>query len=164
MEPNWLAIAKSYTGVQEVPGKGSNPKILEMAARFGGWVKSFFTDDDIPWCALFVGNCLIQDGLKSTGSMAALSYAQYGQHLDEPSLGAILVFSRKAGGHVGFYLGQKIDGTLRVFGGNQDNAVKASWISKDRLVAVRWPPDVPLPTSGVVILAGDGQPISSNEA
>lgn len=163
MKPSWLIVAEKYAGTAEVPGPASNPKILGMAARFGGWVKSFFKDDDIPWCALFVGSCLIEDGLKSTNSMAARSYETYGQPLDGPALGAIVVFSRKGGGHVGFYLGQKIDGTLRVFGGNQDNSVKASWIAKDRLTAIRWPSERPLPTTGPIILAGDGQPVSTNE-
>jgi uncharacterized protein (TIGR02594 family) len=162
--PNWYTIARGYIGTKEVVGKGSNPTIMSMAARVGGWVKSFFKDDDIPWCALFVNNCLLEAGIKGTGqSLAALDFAKWGM-VGPLTVGAILVFKRDGGGHVGFYVGEKVDGTLRVLGGNQANAVNDTWIAKGRLVAVRWPVNVPYPNTGRVMLQWDGQPVSHNEA
>lgn len=161
--PNWFDIAGTYLGTKEVVGAGSNPKIMQMASRLGGWLQSFYKDDDIPWCALFVNNCLAEAGLKGTRSLAARSFETWGVPMLEPSLGAVLVFVRPGGGHVGFYVGQRVDGALRVRGGNQGNAVSEVWIEAKRLTAIRWPLEVPLPTSGRVILQGDGMPTSTNE-
>ena len=164
-EPKWLEIARTYEGTREVVGKGSNPRIMQMAKNFKGWVRSFFTDDDIPWCALFVGSCLVEAGHPSTNSLAARSYETYGIALSEPRLGCIAVFVRKGGGHVGFYLGErKSDGAIRVYGGNQNNSVNATWIAADRLSAYRWPGDtVPAP-EGRILLASNGESLSTNEA
>lgn len=163
--PIWLVIAFGYGGESELPGKGSNPKILAMATRLGGWIKSFFTDDDIPWCALFVNNCLAEAGLKGTGSLAARSFLQWGISLSEPSLGAVVVFVRPGGGHVGFYLGESADHSrIRVYGGNQKNAVNETWLTRERLIDIRWPSDaLPPEELGPIVLAEDGMPVSTNE-
>ena len=163
-EPRWLTAARKYLGEKEVPGPGSNSKILAMTKSFSKWVRGFFTDDDIPWCALFVGACLAESGLPHTDSLAAASYSTYGINLGhEPSLGAIMVFVRKGGGHVGFYTGETAT-AYRILGGNQNNAVNETWIAKDRLTAIRWPTGEPLPTTGRITLANNGAPLSTNEA
>ncbi len=162
--PKWMEVARTFLGTKEVPGKGSNPKILQMAARIGGWVKSFFKDDDIPWCGLFVGNCLLEAGLPTTSNtLSARSFETYGVHLNQPAYGAIMVFVREGGGHVGFYVGERSD-AYRILGGNQSNAVTETWIVKTRNTAIRWPAGVPLPEGGPVLLANNGEPISTNEA
>jgi uncharacterized protein (TIGR02594 family) len=161
-EPRWLTIARSYLGTQEVVGKGSNAKILAMTKHFARWIKSFFKDDDTPWCALFVGHCLGDAGLEHTNSLAARSYETYGVPC-EPALGAIMVFARKGGGHVGFYTGETAT-AYRILGGNQSNAVNETWIAKNRHTATRWPAGEPLPTTGRITLASNGQPLSTNEA
>lgn len=162
MTPRWFEIAGSYLGQKEVVGKGSNPVILGWAQQFGGWIRSYFTDDDIPWCALFVNAVLKQAGLKGTNSLAARSFEKWGYRLDEPAVGAILVFGRNGGGHVGFYVAERKDAFL-VRGGNQGNAVTDTWISKSRLLAIRWPFTEPAPTSGPVFKDGSGA-LSKNEA
>jgi uncharacterized protein (TIGR02594 family) len=165
MIPKWLEIATRYLGVQEVVGPGSNPTILRWAKQLGGWIKSFFVDDDIAWCALFVNACLDEAGFKGTNSLAARSFATWGLELAEPALGAVVVFSRKGGGHVGFYLGErKSDGAIRVRGGNQSNQVSDTWLPKSRLLTYRWPVDATLPTTGHVWLSATGGPLSVNEA
>jgi len=160
--PAWVSAALAYLGTKEVPGKGSNARILGMTKSFARWVKGFFTDDDIPWCALFVGACLADAGLPHTGSLAARSYETYGVPC-EPALGAIMVFARKGGGHVGFYMGERAN-AYRILGGNQSNTVSYTWIAKDRLTATRWPTDEPLPASGRIHLSSNGEPLSTNEA
>lgn len=168
--PKWYEVARTWLGTKEVVGKGSNPRIMQMAARIGGWVKSFFKDDDIPWCTLFVSNCLIEAGYRSAGqTLAALDYAKWGQtvsaHTPIP-LGAVVVFKRPGGGHVGFFSGQSADGKLiYVLGGNQSNAVTETWIEASRMVAVRWPSEDELPEMRPpVLLARNGVSISTNEA
>jgi uncharacterized protein (TIGR02594 family) len=162
MNPRWFDIAGSYLGTKEVVGKGSNPVIMGWAAKFGGWIASYFTDDDIPWCALFVNAVLKQSGIKGTGSLAARSFEAWGIKLTKPALGAILVFGRKGGGHVGFYVAENATAFL-VRGGNQGNAVTDTWIDKSRLLAIRWPIGEPAPTSGPIKIDGTGA-VSQDEA
>jgi hypothetical protein len=71
------------------------------------------------------------------------------------------VFSRKGGGHVGFYVGE--DKTyFHVLGGNQSNAVNVMRIAKARCVAIRWPTGVPV-VGGPIHIASNAA-VSSNEA
>lgn len=162
-KPLWLSIATGYLGTKEIVGKGSNPTILKWAKKAGGWIASYFTDDDVPWCALFVNACLDEAGLKGTNSLAARSFEKWGRPLDSPCLGAVMVFTRDGGGHVGFYIGEN-EGRFRIRGGNQGNAVSDTWILKKRLTAIRWPAAAADPKGGRILLADDGSPVSTNEA
>lgn len=63
--------------------------------------------------------------------------------------GAIVVFKRPSGGHVGFVIGTSADAYL-VYGCNQSDSVGLTWISKGRCKGIRWPstyknPNIPLP-------------------
>ncbi len=51
--PKMLLEAIRHYGELEVPGKGSNPNIEKWDKEVG--VSGWYTDDDIPWCGLFVG-------------------------------------------------------------------------------------------------------------
>lgn len=158
----WLKIAAAHLGTRETPGPGNNPKIIGWAKRIGGWIASFYKQDSIPWCGLFVGYVMVQAGFKvGQDALSALSWAKFGQALKIPTPGAILVFKRPGGGHVGFYVSEDRT-TFHVLGGNQSDAVTLTRISKDRLVAVRWPPGVPLPKTGRVTKVFTGA-ISVNE-
>jgi uncharacterized protein (TIGR02594 family) len=161
--PPWYLIAQDYIGVVETPGSKSTAKIMQWAARLGGWIKSFYKDDSIPWCALFVNAVLTECGIAGSGSLAARSFETWGQRLTVPTIGAIMVFSRAGGGHVGFYVGERTN-AYRILGGNQSDAVNETWIAKDRLTAIRWPHDVEIPIGGRVLLSSDGEPLSTNEA
>lgn len=166
MTPKWYQVARSRIGVREVPGPQSNPVILGWAKKLGGWVAGWFKDDDIPWCAVFVNSCLQEAGVvgaKGGQAVAALDFASWGR-TGPLTPGAILVFRRPGGHHVGFYVGERVDGFLRVLGGNQSNSVNETWIARERLIAVRWPLSEPLATEGRVMLYADGSPISMNEA
>jgi uncharacterized protein (TIGR02594 family) len=94
--------------------------------------------------------------------LRAKSFEGWGQPLAKPALGAVMVFTRPGGAHVGLYLGERAD-AYYVLGGNTGNAVAAAWIAKTRLSAIRWPAGVPLPVSESVLLAGGGS-VSENEA
>ena len=56
--------------------------------------------------------------------------------------GAVLIFSRGSGGHVGFAIGQD-DAHFYVLGGNQSDAVTIARVAKSRLLGARWPATVP---------------------
>ena len=61
----------------------------------------------------------------------------------QPIIGAVLVFSRGFGGHVGFAVGQD-DTNFFVLGGNQSDAVTIARVAKSRLLGARWPATWPL--------------------
>lgn len=162
----WIAIARRYKGTTEIPGPKSNPTILGWAQKLGGWVASWFRNDDTPWCALFVNAVLQEAGLPMSGTGAALvrakSFLTYGTALVEPAVGCIVVFDRAGGGHVGFYTGETLK-AYRILGGNQQDRVNEAWLARDRALAYRWPPGVPPPTVGRKFLRPDATPLSTNE-
>lgn len=138
--PKMLVEALCHYGTMEKPGKGSNPDISNWAREAG--VSGWYTDDDIPWCGLFVGIVAKRAGYPFTAAklLSARAWADYGVAVNKatPALWDILVFIRPGGGHVGFYAGEN-DKAFLVYGGNQSNAVGFAWIDKARLLAVRRP-------------------------
>lgn len=165
-EPVWMREARRYMGLREIVGKGSNPTIMGWARRFGGWIASYYTDDDIPWCGLAVGHWIAVTLPKEplpANPLGALQWKKFGVALSVPCLGAVLVFSRSGGGHVGFYVGE--DAThFHVLGGNQSNSVSITRIAKSRLVGIRWPSTGGKAVGGRVHLSPGGAPLSKSEA
>lgn len=96
------------------------------------------------WCAAFVNATLQQTGVKGTGSNLARSFLDWGEEAKDPRRGDLAVFSRgdPSGpyGHVGFFDGYNEDGTIRVLGGNQSDAVSLGSYSPDRLLGFRRAP------------------------
>mgnify|MGYP006272910469 CR=1 FL=1 len=141
--PLWIQVGQALIGVQEGAGPAINPTLIDWAQQEGGWVEKFYTDDEIPWCGLFVGHCLHVAGIVGPANpLAALAWAQWGQELAlaQLCLGAVTVFKRQGGGHVGFYMGEDLDGqALHILGGNQSDQVSITRIRRDRLFAARWP-------------------------
>ena len=162
-DPIWLSVARAFIGLVETPGPASNPVILRWAADIGA---PAYTDDGVAWCAVFVNRILLACGLPLSGRgyslLRAGSFRDWGQDMPlGPAPGAVLVFSRPEGHHVGFYVGE--DATrYRVLGGNQIDAVSETWINQLRLVAMRWPDGVERPFVGRVVLTAAGA-TSTNE-
>lgn len=149
--PTWLMIARRYEGTQEIAGPATSPVILRWLNGLGAW----WRDDETPWCGTFVAHCL-QEAAQPIPKlwMRAKSWADYGALLrrDRLAQGAILVFDRQGGGHVGFYVGEDANYYF-VLGGNQSNGVNVSKIAKSRCVASRWPRGVPV-LGGPVAMSG----------
>ncbi len=121
-------------------------------------------DDATPWCGTFVAHCMTSAGLTAPPiAVRASSWSTWGSNLraDRLALGAVLVFQRPGGGHVGLYVGEDRD-CYHVLGGNQSDTVNITRIDKGRCVARRWPKGVPV-TGSPVWVAGTGN-ISKNEA
>lgn len=165
-EPAWLVAARAKLGTREAPGAANSPTIMGWAKRLGVKVLGIvYNADSVPWCGLFVAQCVSEVGLVPASiAVRAKSWATWGANLDADKLapGAVLVFERPGGGHVGFYVGERSD-AYRVLGGNQGDAVTETWIAKGRCVARRWPRGVPV-IGARVQLAGSGEPLSRNEA
>jgi len=159
-EPRWLTIAASHIGTREIAGPKHNAKIIGWLQRLKSWIK----DDETPWCGTFVAAVMQEAGLPYPKEFPrAKAWADYGANLRTTHLapGAILVFSRDGGGHVGFYIGE--DATAyHVLGGNQSNSVNVTRILKNRCIAARWPKGEPV-IGGPVRMAANGT-VSRNEA
>ena len=158
-EPSWLKIARSYEGLKEIPGPRHNQTII----RWLGKLKAWWSDDETPWCGVFVAHCMQESWLPFPKFyMRAKAWSDYGSLLrrDRLAPGAILVFDRAGGGHVGFYVGEDA-GHYFVLGGNQGNAVSVMKLGKTRLVASRWPKGEPVIGKPVYMNGGS---VSVNEA
>ena len=145
--PDWLVVAldEAAVGIVEVPGEQHDTRIL----RYHAGTTLGATEDEVPWCAAFVGFCIEQAGLSSTNSARARSYLEWGRELAPPAYGAVVVFSRgpeppgpeviEAPGHVGFLVASPTPHELLVLSGNQSNKVCIRAYARSRLLGVRWP-------------------------
>lgn len=159
----WMKVARSLLGIKEIPGRKSTQEIIDWAEELGGEAAKIYDNDDIPWCSLYVAHVMQKVGQEVTNSpLWALSWRNWGDKLSEPSYGAIMVFKRTGGGHVGFYVSEDSD-YYHILGGNQGNMVCIKAISKDNCVGMRWPPGNDLPKSGPIKKKLDGVIISEKD-
>ncbi|MBI0475012.1 TIGR02594 family protein [Sphingomonas sp. MA1305] len=166
-EPAWLSAARAKLGTREAPGLANNPTIMGWAKRLGiKLLGVVYNADSVPWCGLFVATCVYEVGLPPAPiAVRAKSWAAWGQAVaaDQLAPGAVLVFERPGGGHVGFYVGE--DATAyHVLGGNQGDTVSITRIAKSRCVARRWPGQQAIVGGPVKMTAIAGIPLSRNEA
>ena len=158
-KPAWLKIAEADIGTTEIRGPQHSRLISKWLAKLHAW----WSDDETPWCGTFVAHCLQECGMPiATHWYRAKGWADYGANLraEYVAPGAILVFERKGGGHVGFYVGEDAQ-HYHVLGGNQGNMVSRMLLAKNRCIAIRWPKGEPV-HGGPVKLAGGI--VSRNEA
>jgi len=160
--PPWMKHARAKLGIRETPGAKHTPAIMAWAMNLGSKVLGIaYGADEIPWCGLFVAQVMAEAGFKSPPiAVRAKAWATWGD--PAPAVeGAILVFQRPGGGHVGFYAGETKTAFL-VLGGNQGDAVTMAYIAKSRCVAIRWPKGYPV--IGGTIAVNAAGPLSTNEA
>lgn len=128
-------------GTWEYAKEEDNPKIVGWADEVGSWEKTIYTKDSIPWCGLFVAVICKRAKKKVVKNyLRALSWASFGKDIptDEAGLGDVLTFTRKGGGHVGFYIAED-DTAYHVLGGNQGDQVNIKRIAKSRVYSVNRP-------------------------
>lgn len=142
LEPLWLNFARKEVGVKEAPGPADNPAVVRY------WEDAGIADvamgqDEVPWCAAFVGAMLARARLPGSGAANARSYEKWGRGLLTPCLGCVVIISRPPvtwQGHVAFYLAtDRATRRVRLLGGNQGDAVTIADFNLDRVVAYRWP-------------------------
>lgn len=164
-DPKWLTKARSLLGTREVPGKGNNPIIMSWAKDLDQW----YPGDDVPWCGLFVAMCLsygFPNEPQDFNRLGARNWMDYGIACGDEYLGAVAVFwrthpTKSWNGHVGILTGVS-DDAVRIIGGNQSDNVTETWISRDRLLGLRFPRDPKLKTV-LAPTARTGQ-LSTNES
>lgn len=129
-------IAKGEVGVKEIQGDEHNDEVLKYFNRIDHqWVDN----DELAWCAAFVGYCLETGGVTSTKKLNARSYLNFGIETDNPQEGDVVVLTRgtnPAFGHVGFLVRMNEE-YVYLLGGNQANQVKISAYKRHRLLSVR---------------------------
>lgn len=162
----WMAEATKYMGYHEITNNLALRKFLKSdGATLGDPAK-------LPWCGDFVETCikLTLPNEPFIGKLAvnpywALNWAEFGE-ASVAKYGALGVFKRTGGGHVGFLVGQDTaKNRWRVRGGNQANSVSDTWIGGGgvTLVAIRKPvtwrqdlPDIPMmDAKGNIVSSGD---------
>lgn len=162
IEPQWLSIARRDIGNSETLGPNDSPFIRSMLERLSAlWLRGQ------PWCGGAVANWISQCGLGLPKNwFRAKAWLEWGVILSGPCVGAVVVFERERGGHVGFVVGRDTRGRLLVLGGNQGDMVKVSPFDVGRAVGYRWPEGINHPAVGwseLPVLAATG-PVSTNEA
>ena len=137
-QPRWLDFAWGDLGVAEAAGVKNNARVVRYYAEVG---HTEVTDDEVAWCAAFLGACLERSGIRSTRSLMARSYLSWGEAIAEPRYGAVAVLSRGFDprlGHVGFLVGTT-SADLVLLAGNQSDAVCVQAFPRARLLGLRWP-------------------------
>ena len=166
-EPAWLAAARAKLGTREAAGIANSPTIMGWAKRLGMKALGIaYNADSVPWCGLFVATCMQEAGIAAAPvAVRAKAWATWGANLGAAVLapGAVLVFERAGGGHVGFYVGE--DAThYHVLGGNQGDSVSIMRLEKGRCIARRWPRGVDVVGGPIRMTSVAGIPTSRNEA
>jgi uncharacterized protein (TIGR02594 family) len=162
-EPFWMAAARKYLGVAEIPGKRHNPTIVRWLRELRGW----WSDDEQPWCGTFVGAVLREAGLPIARHWyRARDWLNWGVPIHKPAPGCVVVYERGGGGHVGFVVGETPSGRLLTLGGNQGNRVSVAPFERIRVLGYRWPADhyAELAEAGPLPVIDSRAPSSSREA
>lgn len=137
--PLWMQVAAKEVGQRETHGPTDNPRIIEYqrATRLDEQALC----DETAWCAAFVSWCLERAGYKNPRYALARNYLKYGEPVEEPQFGDILVFRRGSNerhGHVCFYT-RDIGADFEVLGGNQRNSVCYGHEAKRDCLGIRRP-------------------------
>lgn len=137
---NPYGLARTYIGVQEIPGKKHNPTIVGWLRRLATWIN----DDETAWCSAFVDHCARETGREHTGKLNARSWLDVGEPvpLSQARPGDVVIFWRGSRdswtGHVAFLEHVNFKrGLIYVLGGNQGNEVNVSGYPRERLLGIR---------------------------
>jgi uncharacterized protein (TIGR02594 family) len=158
----WVREGYQTFGLHEVTDSKILSAYLKSDGRFLG------NPAQLPWCGDWVYTVLARSlpGEPWSGDVErnpywALNWKGFGKPC--PAVyGAIGVFKRPGGGHVGFLIGVD-SGYYYVYGGNSGNKVAIIRIAKDRLVASRWPTSYAYEAKSLPTMEAGNIPVSTNE-
>lgn len=162
VKPAWLIEAEKNIGVTEAKGAKHNGRIVGWLQKLKAW----WAEDETPWCGTFAAHCMKEGGQTIPKNwFRAKAWLDWGDPVSVPVVGAIVVFERQGGGHVGFVVGKDAKGNLMVLGGNQGDMVKVSPFAMARVAGFRLPRGYSVPVGNYLlpVLASDGK-LSTNEA
>lgn len=102
-----------------------------------------FDPVETPWCAAYMNAVLEKVGIQGTDSNLARSFINFGEEVESPSFGDIVVFERPPiswQGHVGFYINSTTIDEIeyyRILGGNQSNEVSIAPYPVSQVISIR---------------------------
>jgi uncharacterized protein (TIGR02594 family) len=161
-DPPWLQGARRYIGLREIKGPGTEPTISRWLRDLRAW----WRDDETPWCGTAMAAWMQEAGITPPKHWyRALAWLEFGVPVTYPARGAVVVFDREGGGHVGIVTGVDHIGRLLVLGGNQGDAVNVAAFEPHRVRGYRWPAThlALMPADRAPVFAHAGQS-SRNEA
>ena len=158
----WITEVKKVFGLHESRDKEALMAwLISDGQRLGDTEK-------LPWCGdcteTAIKNSLPDEpfeGAVGKNPYWARNWLKWGVDCP-PNYGAVVVFSRGNGGHVGFVVGED-DTDYYVLGGNQSNMVNITRISKSRKLGFRWPQTYPYVRKALPHMSANGIPRSTNE-
>jgi uncharacterized protein (TIGR02594 family) len=116
--PHRRLATRLSDGLNAMAAVSGNDLIAEARKYLGrnptGWSSE--------WCGRFLDMVLKKTGRRGGGNLAR-GYLKYGKRLLGPRIGAIAVFSRRGGGHVGIVTGVDSNGNPIVISGNHNDRV-----------------------------------------
>jgi uncharacterized protein (TIGR02594 family) len=159
VNPEWIDIARNDLGNPESLGPNDSPFIRKMLAKVNGlWLKGQ------PWCGSVMAFWMQQCGIPYPKDFyRAKAWASWGTACGAVT-GAIVVFERTGGGHVGICVGKDDKGNLIVLGGNQGDKVCERAFDPARVMAYRWPPGKGFFDAKPLQVVSVTGPLSTNEA
>lgn len=129
-----LLLALSFYGETPISGSAANPTILDFirATSYPAGVS-----DEVPWCSAFLVWIFQQCSVATPANAAALSWMNYSEHTDSPSIGDIVVLGwpkeNPTSHHVGLFIREKAN-VVYILAGNQNNEVDiVAWRKSDVL-------------------------------
>jgi len=139
-QPSWVKFAYQELGIKEISGDSASTERIE---QYHDTVGIAWADDDVPWCASFVGFVMLKANYRLvSNAFRALSWLNFGKRTARPVLGALAIKKRTGGGHVGFVVGKSEDEKhLYLLGGNQNDEVNISRYLRKDFVDLRVPVD-----------------------
>jgi uncharacterized protein (TIGR02594 family) len=136
---SFVKIAAGEIGIKEIPGQENEKRIVDYAKESG--FKNI-TDDETPWCSIFVNWCCKEAGLQRTNRANARSWLSVGKPVDDPAPGDIVIFWRERPdswkGHVGIFMGfSKNRSVVFSLGGNQKSTVSIQGFDANTVLGFR---------------------------
>jgi uncharacterized protein (TIGR02594 family) len=140
----WVAIARGELGQRDYPG----PRTQSARDRDLNTTGYQANNDKTSWRSAFVNWCMLKARQRGTNNAAARSWLTYGQALNSPRPGCVVILRRESPsswkGHVGFFEDFDVGNRVRLLGGNQGGGVGwdeicAANFLQERVLGHRWP-------------------------
>jgi uncharacterized protein (TIGR02594 family) len=123
----YVATADEFFGLHEVENREELTEFLEYDPAV------------YAWCAAFVNAIFREYGIEQTGSLLARSFLSWGEPVDEPQYGDLVIFKRGDEGwqgHLGFFI-RRYGNSYLILGGNQDDRVTYDFYPISDVLGIR---------------------------
>jgi uncharacterized protein (TIGR02594 family) len=134
--PPWMKVAYKELGQAEISGVEENARITEYFATVAG--TNTYREDGDDWASAFVEWSLQHAGKTGPKNMKPSAWLTWGQPLETPQFGAIVILDFSGHEHVGFFFGEEGD-FVKVLGGDQNESVSIYLYPKSAVQGYRRP-------------------------